>query len=146
MTRLPPKSSTFALYCQAVISSVHCWSRAETPRLRYHRRHTAKLVTKARRGLRRLSPARTPWNFPYRFLLLLQQERCQTGRSRGTKRLKLRKTLHLADTIGGGKRIQENPTLSAMLKNSPCEQESIPWLVIRLPLLQTSWLYRLMPK
>ena len=39
-----------------------------------------------------------------------------------------------------------NPTLSAMLKNSPCEQESIPWLVIRLPLLQTSCLvYRLMP-
>ena len=33
----------------------------------------------------------------------------QIGRNGSTKKLKLRKTLHLADTIGGGKRIQENP-------------------------------------
>jgi hypothetical protein len=46
---------------------------------------------------------------PYRFLPFSQPERCQNGRNRGTQRLKLRKTLHLADTIGGGKRIQENP-------------------------------------
>ena len=31
------------------------------------------------------------------------------GLNGSPKRLKLRKTLHLADTIGGGKRIQENP-------------------------------------
>jgi hypothetical protein len=34
--------------------------------------------------------------------------------SRGTKRLKLRKTLHLPDTIGGGKRVQENPPPGTM--------------------------------
>jgi hypothetical protein len=48
-------------------------------------------------------------DFPYRFLPKIQVEGGQIGRSSGTKRLKLRKTLHLADTIGGGKRIQENP-------------------------------------
>jgi hypothetical protein len=60
-------------------------------------------------GLRRLSVSQDPWNFPYRFLPFFQPGRCQNGCNGGTKKLKLRKTLHLADTIGGGKRIQENP-------------------------------------
>ena len=47
--------------------------------------------------------------FHYRFLPEMSAEDGQIGRSGGTKRLKLRKTLQLTDTIGGGKRIQENP-------------------------------------
>ena len=45
-------------------------------------------------------------DFPYRFLPFFLSRRCQIGRNGSTKRLKLRKTLQLADTIGGGKRIQ----------------------------------------
>jgi hypothetical protein len=60
-------------------------------------------------GLRRFNRPQTPWDFPYRFLPEISAEDGQIGRNRGAKRLKLRKTLHLADTIGGGKRIQETP-------------------------------------
>jgi len=59
---------------------------------------------------------RKPSEFPYRFLPFFQPERCQTGCNGGTKKLKLRKTLHLADTIGGGKPIQENPPPGTSLK------------------------------
>ena len=45
----------------------------------------------------------------YRFLPKMSAGGRQIGLNLTTKRLKLRKTLHLADTIGGGKRIQENP-------------------------------------
>jgi hypothetical protein len=45
-------------------------------------------------------------NFPYRFLPFFLSRRCQIGLNGSTKRLKLRKTLHLPDTIGGGERIQ----------------------------------------
>jgi len=79
----------------------------------------AKVVTKGSCTYETPEPTQTPSGrpnrrqigaeFPYRFLPFFQRERCQIGPSRGTKKLKLRKTLHLADTIGDGKRSQENP-------------------------------------
>ncbi len=71
-------------------------------------------------------------NFPYRFLPEMSAEERQNRRSRGTKRLKLRKTLHLADTIGGGKRIQENPPPGAIDSK---EVIFIPWKRRNAPLL-----------
>lgn len=47
--------------------------------------------------------------FHYRFLPKISSEKGQNRLNWRTKRLKLRKTLHLAGTIGGGKRIQGNP-------------------------------------
>ena len=47
--------------------------------------------------------------FSYRFLPELLAGECQIGRNGTLERLKLRKTLHLADTITCGKWIQENP-------------------------------------
>jgi hypothetical protein len=44
-------------------------------------------------------------DLPYRFLPEISPSGGQIGLNGG----KLRKTLHLLDTIGGGKRIQENP-------------------------------------
>ena len=44
---------------------------------------------------------------------LLQTFECQMGLNGSPKRLKLRKTLHLADTIRCGNRFRENPSLSA---------------------------------
>jgi hypothetical protein len=48
-------------------------------------------------------------NFPYHFLPELLAGRGQIELNLTAIDLKLRKTLHLADTIRGGKRIQENP-------------------------------------
>jgi len=45
----------------------------------------------------------------YRFLPKMSAGGRQIGLNLTTKRLKLRKTLHLADTIGDGTRIQQNP-------------------------------------
>ncbi len=49
------------------------------------------------------------WGFPYRFLPELLAGECQMGPNGGPKRLKLRKTLHLADSIRCGNRSRENP-------------------------------------
>jgi hypothetical protein len=69
----------------------------------------AALVIKPLDALETPQASKSPWSFPYRFLPEISAEEGQNRRSRGSKRLKLRKTLHLADTIRGGKRIQENP-------------------------------------
>jgi hypothetical protein len=48
-------------------------------------------------------------DFPYRFLPEISAEEGQIGLNRALEKVKLRKTLHVAGSIGGGKRIQENP-------------------------------------
>jgi len=63
----------------------------------------------ARTGPDRAVPTLLLSRFSYRFLPFLRRERSQNGRSGSIKKLKLRKTLHLADTIGRGKCVQENP-------------------------------------
>ena len=60
------------------------------------------LVTKAARVMKRPArpeslPAAQAAEFPYLFLPFLPPKVCQNGRSRGTKSLKYRKTLHLND-------------------------------------------------
>lgn len=72
-------------------------------------RRAARLVTKARSRLETLQTTQTPWDLSYYFLLFFLSRRCQIELNGGTEKLKLRKTLHLPDTIGGGKRVQENP-------------------------------------
>lgn len=53
------------------------------------------------------SPSRR--KFPYRFLPELLAGRGQIGLNGTSERLKLRKTLHLADSIRCGNRFRENP-------------------------------------
>jgi hypothetical protein len=63
----------------------------------------------------------------YRFLPEISAGGRQIGLNLTTKRLKLRKTLHLADTIGGGKRIQENPPPGTSPKYSRSKRFARRW-------------------
>jgi len=78
------------------------------------------------------------WGFPYHFLPEISPRGGQIGRSRGTKRLKLRKTLHLADTIGGGKPIQENPPPGTTIIRVSLLESTLPLPYRKYPLRSTS--------